>query len=162
MLFRSSHGMTSASWDNLEATDKDGNNYVFGVMETDEKGRSAAPEDYRKTENGFSVVNTYQIPYDYVAQARVVWEGGSLIRRTVYLKLYRRLGENGAIEEAPDAITKTLVNGVTVVQWENLQRTDIHGTAYTYSVRQVDDQGNDFIPPGYETSYDGLRVTNTI
>ncbi len=156
-----SHGMTSASWDNLEATDKDGNNYVFGVMETDEKGRSAAPEDYRKTENGLSVVNTYQIPYDYVAQARVVWEGGSLIRRTVYLKLYRRLGENGAIEEAPDAITKTLVNGVTVVQWENLQRTDIHGTAYTYSVRQVDDQGNDFIPPGYETSYDGLRVTNT-
>lgn len=156
-----SHGMTTASWENLEATDKDGNNYIFGVMETDEKGRSVAPTDYRKVENGLSVVNTYQIPYDYVAQARVVWEGGSLIRRTVYLKLYRRLGENGAVEEAPDAITKTLVNGVTVVQWENLQRTDINGTAYVYSVKQVDDQGNDYVPPGYETSHDGLRVTNT-
>ena len=58
------HGMTTASWDNLEATDAEANTYTFSVMETDETGKSAAPKDYLKTENGMSVVNTYQIPFD--------------------------------------------------------------------------------------------------
>ena len=114
------HGMTTASWENLEATDAEANTYTFSVMEMDETGKSAAPKDYLKTENGMSVVNTYQIPFDYDAEGHVVWQGGTILRPTVYLKLFRKSGENGVIETVPDAVVKALVNGVTVVKWTDL------------------------------------------
>lgn len=155
------HGMTTASWDNLEATDAEANTYTFSVMETDETGKSAAPKDYLKTENGMSVVNTYQIPFDYDAEGHVVWQGGTILRPTVYLKLFRKSGENGVIETVPDAVVKALVNGVTVVKWTDLPRTDIAGTPYFYSVRPVNEQGGDLVLDRYVTAVDGLTVTNT-
>ena len=66
------HGMTTASWENLEATDAEANTYTFSVMETDETGKSAAPQDYRKIENGMSVVNTYQVPFELRDRKSVV------------------------------------------------------------------------------------------
>lgn len=156
-----SHGETTATWDNLEVTDNKGNNYVFGAVQTDESGQSAEPRDYRKSEDGMSIVNTYQVPFDYTAEGRVVWEGGSVIRPTVYLKLFRKLGEDGAVEPVPDAAVKTLVNGVTLVLWNDLQRTDINGKPFFYSVQQVDESGAELVLDRYTTTTDGTTVTNT-
>lgn len=156
-----SHGMTSTTWDNLEVTDSRGNNYVFGAVQTDERGQSAEPQDYRKSENGMSIVNTYQVPFDYTAEGRVVWEGGSVVRPTVYLKLLRKLGEDGALEPVPDAVIKTLVNGVTLVLWTDLQRTDINGKPFYYSVQQVDESGAELVLDRYTTTTNGTTVTNT-
>lgn len=156
-----SHGTATATWDNLEVTDSKGNNYVFGAVQTDENGQSAEPRDYRKSEDGMSIVNTYQVPFDYTAEGRVVWEGGSVIRPTVYLKLFRKLGEDGAVEPVQDATVKTLVNGVTLVLWNDLQRTDINGKPFFYSVQQVDESGAELVLDRYTTTTNGTTVTNT-
>ncbi len=43
-----------------------------------------------------------------------------------------------------------------------MQTTDINGNAYTFSVKEVDADGNDFTPTNYVKSGEGtLEITNT-
>ena len=56
---------------------------------------------------------------------------------------------------------KELADGVTEVTWEDLDKTDEYGNAYIYSVKEVNADGNDFVPSRYRKSEDGLTVVNT-
>ncbi len=80
----------------------------------------------------------------------------------MWFKLYRQV-EGGTVEEVPGgAAILPLPNGTTEVTWTGLQTTDINGNAYTFSVKEVDADGNDFTPTNYVKSGEGtLEITNT-
>jgi uncharacterized protein YnzC (UPF0291/DUF896 family) len=154
-------GTTSVIWNNLSETDDDGNPYTFSVKEVDATGNDFTPTGYTKSEQGLTVTNTYVIPKDGSATAYKVWSGGPSPRPTVWFKLYRQIS-GGALEEVPvaEAPIKELADGTTSVTWNNLSETDNDGNPYTFSVKEVDAAGNDFTPPGYTKSEQGLTVTN--
>lgn len=79
---------------------------------------------------------------------------------TVYFKLYRAI-EGGEPEAVPGAALAKLENGTTEYTWKEIDAKDASGHAYTFSVHEVDAEGNDYTPAGYKKSEDGLTVTNT-
>lgn len=79
---------------------------------------------------------------------------------TIYFQLYRAIdGEDAAVVEDADILE--LADGTTSVTWEGLPLYDNEGNAYTYSVKEVDADGNDYVPAGYTKQENGLTVTNT-
>ena len=65
------------------------------------------------------------------------------------------------IRDRPGADIKELADGTTTVKWTGLEATDKDGKAYVFSVREVDEEGNDFTPENYSKVENGLTVTNT-
>ncbi|MHC0041443.1 Cna B-type domain-containing protein [Streptococcus periodonticum] len=111
------------------------------------------------------VTNTYEVPKINVT-AKKVWVGGQeRVRPTFYFKLYRTL-EGGVEEEVAGVNSKpvpTTSNDVTV-SFENLPATDENGVKYTYSVKEVDEEGNLIVDPidGYTPNQiDPLTIKNT-
>lgn len=89
-----------------------------------------------------------------------VWSGDTLTSRpTVHFKLFRAISGGVAIA-VPSAAVKAVVYPATQVSWDNLAERDVNGNVYTYSVREVDASGNDFVPDGYTKTESGLTVTN--
>jgi len=153
-------GTTTVTWNNLSETDFNGNPYTFSVKEVDADGNDFVPENYEKTEDGLTVTNKYKIPTAGEAEATKVWVNGSTPRPTVWFQLWRQI-EGGTAVPVPDAEIKELADGTTTVKWTGLEETDINGNPYIFSVREVDADGNDFVPENYEKTEDGLTVTNT-
>jgi hypothetical protein len=84
---------------------------------------------------------------------------------TVYFKLYRSVngGEAEAVEDADiKAVETPSGDSSASVTWTDLPLYDNSGNEYTYSVREVDADGNDYTPEGYSKTEDGLTVTNTL
>jgi len=77
---------------------------------------------------------------------------------TVYLRLFRT---NASGRTTAVGAPKALADGVGSVSWGSLPLYDIYGGEYSYSVREVDADGNDFVPDGFEKEENGLTVTNT-
>jgi hypothetical protein len=82
---------------------------------------------------------------------------------TVYFKLYR--SANGGEAEAVDgadikAVETASGESSAEVTWSDLPLYDNSGNEYTYSVKEVDADGNDYTPDGYIKAEDGLTVTN--
>lgn len=77
----------------------------------------------------------------------------------VYLKLYRSAG--GEETAVADAAILKWEEGMTSVIWSNMDETDDAGATFVYSVKEVDENGSDYVPDGYEKVEDGLNVTNT-
>ncbi len=107
---------------------------------------------------GVRIANVFLVKNDATAKATKVWSGGEGARPTVWLKLYRQA--LSAVEEVSGAPIKRLLNSETEATWTNLESTDISGNAYTFSVREVDENGNPFTPNGYTKEENGLTVTN--
>ena len=156
------NGVAEVEWQNLTLTDQDGNPYTFSVKEVDAQGKDYEPENYKKTENALEVTNTYVAPTDGAAKATKTWVNGPADRPTIYLKLYRQI-EGKDVEAVPEqeAPIKELKSGTTEVLWNKLTKTDAAANPYTFSVKEVDAQGNDFVPENYQKKEEGLTVTNT-
>jgi len=96
-------------------------------------------------------------------EATKVWSGGENLgtaRPTVWFKLFRQVG-NGTAEAVPGAVIKKL-DGITSVKWEGIaSHRSSDGQAYTFSVKEVDANGNNFTPANYTKVENGLTVTNT-
>ena len=108
------------------------------------------------------VTNTYLPPQTEVT-AKKVWKGGITgVRPTTYFKLYRTL-EGGAEEAAPNAELKKVPTTDGTVKWTGLPATDQNAKKYTYSVKEVDDQGKPITKvDGYTPSQtDPLTIKNT-
>lgn len=80
------------------------------------------------------------------------WIGGTTPRPTIKLQLYRNI--LGGTPE-PIGVEKELSNGNLSAIWTGLEKTDGTGKNYIFTVKEVSN------PPGYQASYDGLKVTNT-
>lgn len=154
------NGTTSVTWTDLEKTDAEGNAYTFTVKEVNAEGNDFTPENYTKAENGLTVTNTYVISTKGKATATKTWVNGPSEHPTVWFKLYRTV-EGGKAQEVPGADVMKLENGTTTVTWTGLEETDAEGKAYTFTVKEVDEEGNDFVPAGYVKAEEGLTVTNT-
>ncbi|MCY7216623.1 Cna B-type domain-containing protein, partial [Streptococcus cristatus] len=109
------------------------------------------------------VTNTYEVPKIKVT-ANKVWVGGQeRVRPTFYFKLYRTL-EGGVEEEVAGVEQKEVPKTNGTVEWTDLPATDEHGVKYTYSVMEVDEDGNLIVDTidGYTPAQTaGLTVTNT-
>ncbi len=168
-----SNGVYTYKWKNqLSERDVDGSKLVYSVRELEDQtglplkeGEKVKVGDnsYVVSYNGNNkVTNTYEVPKTNVT-AKKVWVGGQEhIRPTVYFKLYRT-PEGGAIEEVVGVSQKEVPKTDGTVEWTDLPATDEHGVKYTYSVMEVDDEGNLVTAvDGYTANQTAdLTVTNT-
>lgn len=149
-------GENAYTWKAMPVNDSNGYPYVYFVREVN------VPENYAASysENAsMTVTNTYVSPTTTVSAIKV-WSGDSEEERpTVWFKLYRQTAEAESPEEVGNILA--LPKGTTKVIWSNLPERDEHGNVYTYSVKEVDADGKDFVPVGYRKSETGLTITNT-
>jgi LPXTG-motif cell wall-anchored protein len=68
---------------------------------------------------------------------------------------------DGGEAEAVEGELVKLGDGTVEVTFSDLPVSDEYGNYYTYSVEEVDSDGNSYVPDGYQKSEDGLIVTNT-
>ena len=150
-------GELKYTWTDMPATDQQGNPYTYSVEEVTALSNFNA--SYGPTE--LDVINTYSVPKDKVTATKK-WIGGEKanngLRPTVWFKLYRQI-KDGALEAVPGASVKKVVSDKAT--WNNVDQTDINGNKYTFAVKEVDADGNDFTPENYIKKEDGLTVTNT-
>ncbi len=168
-----SNGVYTYKWKNqLPERDVDGSKLVYSVRELEDQmglplkeGEKVKVGDnsYVVSYNGNNkVTNTYEVPKTNVT-AKKIWVGGQEhIRPTVYFKLYRT-PEGGAIEEVVGVSQKEVPKTDGTVEWTDLPATDEHGVKYTYSVMEVDEDGNLVTAvDGYTANQTAdLTVTNT-
>ncbi|MBF7076857.1 Spy0128 family protein, partial [Streptococcus sp. HF-100] len=169
-----SNGVYTYKWKNqLPERDVDGSKLVYSVRELEDQ--TGLPlkegEKVKAGENNYlvsynadktQVTNTYEVPKTNVT-AKKVWVGGQEhVRPTVYFKLYRT-PEGGVEEEVAGVEKKEVPKTNGTVEWTDLPATDEHGVKYTYSVKEVDKDGNLVTTvDGYTANQTaGLTVTNT-
>ena len=154
-------GITEVVWTGLIKTDNKGNEYIFSLKEVDKEGNDFQPDLYEKFEDGLTVTNTYVSPRDASALATKLWEDDSEEKPSIYFKLFRQ-ADGGGLEEVPlgEAPIKELANGIEEVSWDNLTTTDKWSREYTFSVKEVDAEGNGYVPESYVKEEEGLTVTN--
>ena len=149
------NGTTKVEWSNLELYKELVNGktakYIYSVKEVDQDGKSYVPVNYEKTEDGLTVTNSYVIPKTDITGTKV-WENGS--KPSVELQLFR---DGKALDR--DEYTISLDGSEETPwthTWTGLDKTDINGKAYKYTVDEVK------VPDNYEkvVSEDGLTVTN--
>lgn len=149
------NGTTNHEWANLPKTDANGTDFAYTVQEVSVGGIPVAngqAGNYQVSSNdngtASTITNTYTIPkVDLTgSKARV---GGDATHLTISLELLR----DGSTITGVDPIE--LTNGNTDAVWKDLDKTDISGKDYIYTVHEQT------VPDGYEASYDGLKVTNT-
>lgn len=154
------HPDTKAVWDNVDEFDNNGVPYQFRVLEVDSAGNDWKPDNYDKIGAGTNMTNQYVIPRGDI-DGRKLWGRGSDPRPTVWLKLYRQVGENPPEEvPLPEGEIKQVPSGTGTVTWQNVELTTIRGESYVFSVREVDVHGADWTAPGYYKIENGTTVTN--
>ncbi|WP_229035137.1 Cna B-type domain-containing protein, partial [Streptococcus oralis] len=170
-----SNGVYTYKWKNqLPERDVDGSKLVYSVRELEDQtglplkeGEKVASGDHNYVvsynADKTQVTNTYEVPKTNVT-AKKVWVGGQEhVRPTVYFKLYRT-PEGGAIEEVAGVDQKEVPKTDGTVEWTDLPATDEHSVKYTYSVMEVDEDGNLIVgsKEGYTPSQTTpLTITNT-
>lgn len=94
-----------------------------------------------------------------------IWDDDGRVgkRPEIWFKLFRTIGST--TEAVPGAhvtrVRHDLLTGTWGVTWRNVMEKNGQGTAYTFSVKEVDATGNDLVPDDYAKNEDGLTVTNT-
>lgn len=97
--------------------------------------------------DGVVFKNTFQLPKIDVTATKK-WVGGPKEKPVIQLQLYRDGKAFGNVVE---------LDGVTSYTWKDLDKTDVTGKDYKYTVKET------AVPNYYEATYsdDGLTVTNT-
>lgn len=137
-------GKTNHVWKSLDIVDEKGIPYIYTVDEV------KVPDNYIKTSKGDSqtVTNQYVIPKTEITGTKV-WAGKNGVKPEIKIQLYR----DGEVLGTP----VTLQDGETSHTWTELDKTDINGKVYKYTIDEVE------VPRNYRKtiSEDGLTITNT-
>ncbi len=147
-----SSGTTKVKWEGMYSHNLEMKPYKFVVKEVNADGSDFTPENYKKDGDGnennhYTIKNTYESPKIEITGTKI-WEHGPQAHPTIKLQLYK----NGQKEGEP----VVLPNGKTTHKWTNLDKTDINGVDYKYTVDEVE------VPNGYEkTKPNDLTVKNT-
>ena len=150
------HSEFTYTWANMPIYNANGSVIVYSVDEID------VPR-FTKEIEGMTITNTFGGGDKRNVVAVKVWVNGGETKPTVWFKLYRYIFESqtaGDAVEVPGAAIMKLVHGTTTVTWPDMPIDHTSTETYRYLVREVDEDGNDFKPPGYEKEEDGLIVTN--
>lgn len=135
----------------LPATDEQGNQYTYSVEEVQ-------IANFTPSYQGLEITNTYN-PDVRKVTATKKWVNGPENHPDIWFQLYRQVA-GGALEVVPNAEIRKITGKTTT--WSNIAKTDSEGREYTFSVKEVDALGNDFVPENYEKSGEGtLTITNT-
>ncbi|WP_134989793.1 Spy0128 family protein, partial [Streptococcus oralis] len=166
------NGVYTYKWEKqLPERDVDGKKLVYSVREVDEKtglplkeGEKVASNDHNYVvsynADKTQVTNTYEVPKTKVT-ANKVWTGGTdSVRPSLFFKLYRTL-EGGTAEAVTDADQKEVPKTDGTVEWSNLPATDQNGVTYTYSVKEIDKDGNPVTTVDGYTSEQTAELTVT-
>lgn len=168
-------GSTQANWTNLDETAPNGQAYQFTVRELHYVDSSALfvdgpPDNYQvsitygQNQTSATVTNTYapNPPAFITVEAEKQWVNGPSARPTIWFRLYRQIGAGSPVavplNEAP---ILELTSGTTQVEWPDQALNDENEQPYIYSVREVDADGEPFVPANYSKTESGLTVTNT-
>ena len=135
-------GNTSYTWTSVPQTDENGVPYSYSVNEVQ------VPQDYNKTisADGLTITNSYVIPLTtYTAYKE--WVNGPAVKPAVQFQLY----QDGVAFGSP----VTLPSGTTEYTWTDLEKTDINGVAYEYTVDEV------AVPANFTKVVAGNKIINT-
>ncbi|MDE8038656.1 Cna B-type domain-containing protein [Erysipelothrix rhusiopathiae] len=99
-----------------------------------------------KTHKSFTVINTLKNEKTSFT-AQKIWIGGPSIKPDVSLQLYR--------DGSPYLTPIILQNGNTEYTWDNLDKTDLEGNVYSYTVDELN------VPENYTKTINGTTITNT-
>ena len=132
----------AVSWSALPLYDDQGVPYEYSI------GEPVVPENYRKIEDGLTLLNRYEPPVSDVI-GRIAWEGNSTTHPTAVVSLKRSLpdGTNENID------TVEIPNGKLAYVWKNLPMTDEQGGAFGYALVNAEPLVN------YSGVPEGLTVT---
>ena len=166
------NGVYTYKWKNqLPKYDVDGTKLIYSVRELQDttelplkEGEKVASNDHNYVvsynADKTQVTNTYEVPKTKVT-ANKVWSGGTdSVRPSLFFKLYRTL-EGGAAEAVTDADQKEVPKTDGAVEWSDLPATDQNGVTYTYSVKEVDKDGNPVTTVDGYTSEQTAELTVT-
>ena len=167
-----SNGVYTYKWKNqLPKYDVDGTKLIYSVRELQDttelplkEGEKVASNDHNYVvsynADKTQVTNTYEVPKTKVT-ANKVWTGGTdSVRPSLFFKLYRTL-EGGTAEAVTDADQKEVPKTDGAVEWTDLPATDQNGVTYTYSVKEVDKDGNPVTTVDGYTSEQTAELTVT-
>lgn len=167
-----SNGVYTYKWvKQLPKYDVDGTKLIYSVRELQDttelplkEGEKVASNDHNYVvsynADKTQVTNTYEVPKTKVA-ANKVWTGGTdSVRPSLFFKLYRTL-EGGTEEAVTDADQKEVPKTDGTVEWSELPATDQNGVTYTYSVKEVDKDGNPVTTVDGYTSEQTAELTVT-
>ena len=163
--------------ENLPLKDKENYPYTYKVVElglVDNNNYYVGKNKYISTvekivkENNlvFKIENAYQEPQDtnnIIAHKK--WENvpNDVSKPSIKFQLQR--STDGVtmedVEEAQEVIGLENEKGFIEVNFGPQDETDEEGNPYTYSVKELDINGNPFVSSDYETKEDGLYVVNT-
>ena len=129
-------------WSGLPLYDEEGVLYEYSI------GEPVVPENYRKIEDGLTLLNRYEPPVGDVI-GRIIWEGNSTAHPTAVVSLKRSLpdGTNENID------TVEIPNGKLAHVWKSLPLTDDQGGAFGYALVNAEPLVN------YSGVSEGLTVT---
>ena len=146
------------TWADMPTTDTVGNPYTYYVKEL-----TPLPDGFEKTEEGLTVTNVYNGVIEGLVVAEKVWVGGPATRPSVWFQLWRTWQDKGTTyrEPVPGAEIKYLPNGVTTTAWTDIDADTATGILYTFYVKEVNADGEDFTAPNYQKVEEGLKITNT-
>ena len=167
-----SNGVYTYKWaKQLPKYDVDGTKLIYSVRELQDttelplkEGEKVASNDHNYVvsynADKTQVTNTYEVPKTKVT-ANKVWTGGTdSVRPSLFFKLYRTL-EGGAAEAVTDADQKEVPKTDGAVEWSDLPATDQNGVTYTYSIKEVDKDGNPVTTVDGYTSEQTAELTVT-
>jgi len=167
-----SNGVYTYKWaKQLPKYDVDGTKLIYSVRELQDttelplkEGEKVASNDHNYVvsynADKTQVTNTYEVPKTKVT-ANKVWTGGTdSVRPSLFFKLYRTL-EGGTAEAVTDADQKEVPKTDGTVEWSELPATDQNGVTYTYSVKEVDEDGNPVTTVDGYTSEQTAELTVT-
>ncbi|NLY37287.1 MAG: LPXTG cell wall anchor domain-containing protein, partial [Tissierellia bacterium] len=104
-----------------------------------------------------TIRNTFLIQKIEV-KAEKLWVNAPKWTPSIWFKLLRKT-EDGKFEEVPGADLLKVKSGQVI--WKEVDKTDLLGNPYTFSVQEVDKEGKDYVPEDYKKEENGLKVTNT-
>ena len=167
-----SNGVYTYKWaKQLPKYDVDGTKLIYSVRELQDttelplkEGEKVASNDHNYVvsynADKTQVTNTYEVPKTKVT-ANKVWTGGTdSVRPSLFFKLYRTL-EGGTAEAVTDADQKEVPKTDGAVEWSDLPATDQNGVTYTYSIKEVDKDGNPVTTVDGYTSEQTAELTVT-
>ncbi|MGB4610139.1 MAG: leucine-rich repeat protein [Saccharofermentanales bacterium] len=154
----------TVTWSDIELETFEGVPYEFTVREFSlDQATGEFIEQipgYKSEVAGLDVTNIYVSPVGEVIGTKK-WIGGpDLTRPTIWFKLYRE-SELVEYEAVPDTEILELAEGQTEVKWNNIELKDFEGNDYQFTVKEVNEFGEDFVPENYNKTEDGLIVINT-
>ncbi|MDO4701401.1 MAG: Cna B-type domain-containing protein [Erysipelotrichaceae bacterium] len=123
-------GPFTYTWNNLEQTDIQGNEYIYTVKEKGVVNNEVVinGNTYVVSQVGNTITNTYRSA-EISFTGTKVWENGPTNRPSIQLQLK----QNGVNHLAP----VTLANGTLSYTWTKLPKTDQQGVDYVYSIDEV-------------------------